>query len=302
MNNWPKVFVIILNWNGRQLLADCIKSLQAITYPNYSMLVVDNGSTDGSVEMVRQKYPQVEIIQNETNLGFSKANNIGIKQALASGAEYVLLLNNDVEVAPDFIDKLVQVAILDKKNGIVGPKIYFYDRPNVIWFAGGVIDFRYWGGGHIGYKEEDHGQYNAIKEVDMITGCSMLIKKEVIDKIGLLDENYFLYSEDTEYCYRAKLAGFNNIYVPSAIIWHKASSTNIVDSPLMDYYLFRNSLYFSYTYLKGKKRPVFLFYFSMRVVKQLIKKMLFLKFSNIKAIILGCLDYYRGVRGKSPYY
>lgn len=302
MKDQPKVFIVILNWNGRQLLEDCIKSLQDITHPNYSILVVDNGSSDGSVQMVSQKYPQIEIIQNETNLGFSKANNIGINRALAKGADYVLLLNNDVEVAPDFLHKLVEVAERDEKIGIVGPKIYYYDRPKVIWFAGGVINFRYGGGGHIGHNQIDRGQYNQIKEVDYISGCAMLIKKEVIEKIGLLDEDYFIYSEDTDLCYRAHKADFRNLYVPSAVIWHKASSSSSEDSPLMNYYLFRNSLIFSRKYLEGLGHLKFFLYFNLRVMKKLIKNMLLLKFSNNIAIILGCLDYIRGIRGKSPYY
>ena len=250
----PKVTIIILNWNGKEDTIECRESLKHITYPNYEILLVDNGSTDGSVECFRERYPGMEIIETGENLGFAEGNNVGIRRAMDEGADYVLLLNNDTVVDPEFLGELVKVAESDLKIGIVGPKIYYYDyggRKDVIWFAGGKINW-WWGiKYHLGRGIPDFGQFNETSNSDFISGCCFLIKSEIIHKIGLLDDIYFCYSEDADWSIRAKKAAYNVIYVPQSIIWHKISKSAGYGSPLMVYYETRNTILFvkkNYTY------------------------------------------------------
>ena len=187
---------------------------------------MDNASSDGTVEYVKDKFPSVKIIANSENLRFAGGNNVGIKYALERNADYVLLLNNDTEVAPDFLPELVRAAENDKSIGIAGPKIYYYEGNKMIWFAGGKVEF--WKGwiSHIGIREPDYGQYDFAREVDYITGCCMLVKREVIEKIGKLDESFFIYGEDADWSLRASRAGYSLVYVPSSIIWHKVSASS----------------------------------------------------------------------------
>jgi len=190
------------------------------------VILVDNASHDGTAEVVREKFPSVKIISNAENLRFAGGNNVGIEYAIKHGADYILLLNNDTEVASDFLGELVNAAESSKNIGMVGPKIYYYYDQNRIWFAGGKIEF--WKGwiSHIGIREIDHGQYNSTRDVGYLTGCCLLIKREVIEKIGKLDERFFIYGEDADWCVRASRAGYKLVYVPSSVIWHKVSSSS----------------------------------------------------------------------------
>ena len=244
----PKVTIIVLNWNGKEDTIECLESLKHITYPNYEILLVDNGSTDGSVECFRERYPGMEIIENGENLGFAEGNNVGIRRAMDEGADYVLLLNNDTVVDPEFLGELVKVAKSGMSIGIVGPKIYYYDyagRNDVIYFAGAELVL--WKGSDIkyGYREIDQGQCDEIKGVDEIEGTCLLIKSELVNKIGLLDPNFFAYREDTDFCMRAARKGFKLFYVPKAIIWHKvgASFGLARDNPFKVYLMIRNKFY-----------------------------------------------------------
>ncbi|MCE8424420.1 MAG: glycosyltransferase family 2 protein [Candidatus Methanoperedens sp.] len=244
MNN-PKIAIILLNWNGKEDTIECLESLKQITYTNYEILLVDNGSTDRSVEYFRKQYPEIELIENEINLGYAEGNNVGIRVAIEKGADYVLLLNNDTVVDPEFLSELVKVGDSDRKIGFAGPKIYYYNyngRKDVINFAGGKLDM--WRGisQHLGLNEIDIGQYNEIKEVDYIEGSCLLMRKEMLTKIGLLDRSFFSYWEDNDWCRRGYAAGFKSVYVPAARIWHKTSASNIGTAKL--YYLTRNRMWF----------------------------------------------------------
>jgi GT2 family glycosyltransferase len=223
---YPHVSIIILNWNRKDDTISCLHSIEKVNYPNLSVILVDNASSDGTVEAVKEKFPSVKTISNPRNLRFAGGNNVGIEYALVNKADFVLLLNNDTEVEPDFLSELVRFAENDSHTGIVGPKIYYYYDKKRIWFAGGKVD--YWKGwiSHIGIREMDHGQYDAAREVDYITGCCMLVRREVIEKIGKLDESYFIYGEDSDWCLRASRAGYRLAYVPSSVIWHKVSASS----------------------------------------------------------------------------
>ncbi len=181
---------------------------------------------DGTVEAVRSDFPSVRLVANSVNLRFAGGNNVGIEHVLPDNPDYVLLLNNDTVVDPGFLSELVKFAEEDRHIGIVGPKIYYYYDERRIWYAGGRVNF--WEGwtSHIGIREKDHGQYDSPMEVDYVTGCCMLVRREVIERVGKLDEGYFIYGEDADWCLRASRAGYRLFYVPSSMIWHKVSATS----------------------------------------------------------------------------
>ena len=261
----PTVAIIILNWNGWADTVECLESVYQINYPNYHVVVVDNHSSDNSVRKIKDyasgnlevksnffKYDptnkpieivqysrenweikknsntnkQLILIKNEINYGFAEGNNIGIKFARKNfNTDYVLLLNNDIVVDKDFLRILVQEGEKDTKIGLLGPKMYYYDNPNVIWCIGGKIDWKLARGLHVGIDEEDKGQYNRKQAFEYINGSSLLIKKEVFDKVGLLDKRFFLYFEETDLALRASKNGYKSLYLPNAKIWHKVSKS-----------------------------------------------------------------------------
>lgn len=241
----PRVAILVLSWNGRDDTLACLASLQQVDYRACEVMVVDNGSTDDSVAAIRAAHPQVKLIETGENLGYVGGNNAGLAHVLATGADYALLLNNDTEVAPDFLDRLVEAAEAQPAIGIVGPTLYYFDRPEVIWSAGGGVD---WGQGRtwmIGLDEEDRGQYGQTpRPVDFVTGCALLIKRPVMEQIGLLDARFFAYYEETEWCVRAARAGFKILHVPRAKVWHKISPAARMTSPTVHYYMTRNRLLF----------------------------------------------------------
>jgi len=240
----PTVAIIVLNWNNRTDTLDCIRSLQTIDYSEKDIIVVDNGSTDGSEVAIREKYPGITLHQTGKNLGFAGGNNAGIRLAMDKGYDYILLLNNDTEVDPSFLSALVNAAESDPAIGIAGSKIYYYSDPMRIWFAGGSISLQSGDLHHVGENEADKGQFDRMKDTDYITGCSMLIKRKVLEDVGLLYEPLFLYYEDSDFCAHARRQGYRVVYVPASIVRHKVSSTTgkVKDQQL--FYGTRNMLIF----------------------------------------------------------
>jgi hypothetical protein len=240
----PKVSIIILNWNGLEDTIECLESLKKITYPNYEVIVVDNGSEGNDVEVLREKFDDwVHLIGNDRNYGFAEGSNIGMRYALANlNPNYILLLNNDTVVDPDFLTELVKAAESDVKIGIVGPKTYSYGEPNKISYAGAKVDW--WNVGAPAINEIDVGQFDELREVDYVLGFALLIKRIVIEKIGLLYLGYFAYFEETEWCVKCKKVGYKVVYVPSARLWHKLSSTVGKIDGFNLYYMTRNRFVF----------------------------------------------------------
>jgi GT2 family glycosyltransferase len=220
----PSTCVIIVNWNGKEVLQKCLTSYFANTKNcECRVIVVDNASTDGSTKMLEENFPDVQLIRNSQNLGFSKANNQGLKNALANGATHVLLLNNDMEILdPKWLETLTSVLESDIKIGVVGCKLLY---PNgKIQHAGGIVKLR--GAYNRGEGEEDIGQYDTVDFVDFVTGAALLIKMDVICRIGLLDEAFTpLYYEDTDWCVRAKLYGYKVAYTPHPTLIHNCGSS-----------------------------------------------------------------------------
>lgn len=267
----PKVGVVIVNYNGERYTSTCVRSVLKSSYENYLVIVVDNASSDNSVRLLEEEFnSKIVIIKNEKNLGFSAANNIGIKYALENECEYVILLNNDTEIDKDLIKNMVKASI-ENNNAIITPKIYYYDSPNKIWSAGGSLNWKKGLSFHYGVNKIDKGQFDVRKEIDFATGCCILIHKSVFDKIGFLAEEYFLYYEDTDFCVRAKMAGIKILYEPSAKLWHKVSSTVGGEESLITlYYSNRNRLYFNNKFNKKNKFYYLSYFFVTRMVKFLI--------------------------------
>ena len=240
------VFIIILNWNGWEDTAGCVESCRKLTYPNFRTLVVDNCSTDGSEATLRQRFPEVEIIQTGSNLGFAGGNNVGIRHVLAQGADYVWLLNNDTIVAPQCLSHMVQTAEADGQAGMVGSKIYYFHAPSTLWYAGGEVDLEKGGvSRHLGQDEIDEGDYDRPGKTGYITGCSILARRAMIEDVGLLEEAYFLYFEDADWSLRARQKGWKLLYQPAARVWHKeGAQTKKVYSNRFVYYILRNRFYF----------------------------------------------------------
>ncbi|MDP3888721.1 MAG: glycosyltransferase family 2 protein [bacterium] len=257
------VFVVILNYNGKDFLLNCLDSVEKLKTDNFDLqvIVVDNASTDGSDKIVEQKYKDIKILRNKENLGFTEGNNVGIRYSLENGADYIFLLNPDTTVSSDLLVQLIKQAESDQMIGLVGPKIYFApgyefhkdrykneEKGKVIWYAGGIVDWDNVLASHHGVDEVDCGQYDKVSETDFVSGCGMLIKKEVFEKIGLLDKKYFLYWEDNDFSQKAKRAGFKLCFAPQAMMVHLNASSSGSGSPLQDYFNTRNRLLFGFRY------------------------------------------------------
>ncbi len=222
----PKVVAVVLTWNGRDLTLDCLRSLEAIATPNVRVMVVDNASSDGTVDAVRARYgDRVDVMVNPSNLGFAAGNNAGIRRSLDDGARFVLLLNNDTTVAPDFIDELLVAMQESNTIGIAAPKIYYSMPANRIWYAGGEISLWKGTARHLGIREIDSGQHDRPRDVGYASGCALFARREVFERVGLLDESYRAYFEDADLCMRAARASFRIRYVPSAKVWHRISAS-----------------------------------------------------------------------------
>lgn len=221
----PGVSIIIVNWNGKDYLDDCLFSVFKQTYPKYNVILVDNGSTDGSVEFAKGKYPYVNIIELDKNYGFAKANNIGTEEALKDeNVRYIALLNNDTKVDRNWLSELVKVAESDKSVGICASKILIMDNPSIIDSTGYTFSF-----GRVvdrGHGEKDEGQYDSKLDVVGACGASVLYKREMLAETGLFDEDFFAYYEDAELSWRAYRNGWKARYVPTSIVYHKGGGTS----------------------------------------------------------------------------
>jgi len=274
MNNYisakyPVVEIIIVNWNGLPDTIECIASMKKITYPNYKITVVDNGSAGNDSAMLEQEFGDyIDVIKSTRNLGFTGGCNIGIRQALDKGSDYVLLLNNDTVVASDFLSEMIKAAESDKEVGIAGAKIYNYGT-NQIQFVWGGIDFYR---GQPTYTPKyvierfregpiDKGQYDDLKYVDWASGCSLLIKSDLIKTIGVLDETFFALLEEVEYCTRARKSGYKVVYVPAAKVWHKWGKSTGVVSGFTVYYGTRNRFWLMKKYASKWQHCCFNIYF-----------------------------------------
>lgn len=323
----PKVAIVILNWNGWKDTIECLESIFQINYLNYSVVLVDNHSTDDSLNKIMEysmgkinvesayfKYTssnkplnyqiikntaktdlnpdtQLTIIVNGKNDGFAEGNNIGIRYAIEHlGADYVLLLNNDTVVDKYFLDPMIKEGEENEKIGLLGPKLYYYDEPNVIWCVGGKIDWKFARGLHVGINEEDIGQYDINQSFDYLSGAALLIKTDVFHKVGLLNKRYFLYFEETDFELRATQDNYDNIYIPESKVWHKVSKTGGgIKNEFGLYYITRNRWLFMKKW--AKKGDYFIFAVLQVLMAIILPIFLCIKYKNKKLF----LAYFRGL-------
>ncbi len=221
----PPVAALVLSYNGREVTLEALASLTRLAYASYRVVVVDNGSTDGTAEAVRAAFPSVEVLRVELNRGPAAGAAAGMQAAMEAGYEYLLVLNNDIEVDPALLAEMVTVAEREATIGIVGPKSYYFWQRETIWSAGGWLRFAEAITRERGEGEVDRGQYDRDEEVPYVNGCAMLIKRRVVEAVGLWDPLFQLCFEDADFCLRARGAGFRCYYAHQARLWHKVSSS-----------------------------------------------------------------------------
>lgn len=292
-----RVGIIISNYNGWADTVRCLDSLRRQTWQDFRVYLVDDASTDDSVEQLKAvMQPQDIFLPQKQNLGFAAANNLGIHQALQDGAEMVLLLNNDTICAPDMLEQLLQ----NTPSGAVScPKMLFMDPPDEIWFAGGSLNRRTGAVVHEGGHAKDGPPYSQMKQVSFITFCCVLLPRAVIERVGYLDEALFMYCEDVDYCIRLADAGVPLWYIPQARLWHKAGGT--AGGMLSVYYITRNTLYLR---CRGRSK--------MYRLALGVKEVLLGGVSSATAALLGhrhgrsygrwrgAVDFIKGKRGRMP--
>jgi GT2 family glycosyltransferase len=219
----PVIAVIIPTWNLLTDLIECIESVNNSTYKNLITVIIDNNSTDGTAKYIQNNYPEIKLIQNESNLGYAKAINQGIKSARLDDAEYFFILNNDTIIQPNTINSLYNIFLSNKDTGIVAPKVLYFENPEIIFSIGDKvippipIPIGY------GYKKKDSNKYSKIFELDYVTGCAMLLSNQTINKVGFFNEQFFMYYEDAEYCYRTRKTKLRIFCNGNSTILHKAS-------------------------------------------------------------------------------
>lgn len=258
MTNPPKVFILILNYNGKETLLACLTSVYQLNYPNFEVVVLDNASKDGSIEEAKHLFPRAHFIMNDANFGYAAGNNIGIRFALEKGADFVWLVNNDAQVEKNTLSKLVDEVLRTPATGIVSPLIIHTVTKN-IWFGKGIINWKKMRTQHISPPDLLQSFPS-----DYVCGCAMLIKKEVFAVIGLLNEEYFLYYEDADFCVRARKAGFDSVVVPTAHTLHAEASEN---NPDKTYWLVLSGLRFFEEHTPFMYRPWVAAYFVARRIK-----------------------------------
>lgn len=273
MNREPKIGLVTVLYNGKEVLRGFFESIAKQTYKNYTLYIIDNSPDDEAIteaKLLANYYGiDVEFIKNNVNLGVAKGNNQGIERSIEAGCEYILLLNNDIEFESHIFENMIEYALANNEK-IMVPKIYYYGT-NKIWMAGGEISKLKGRGIHRGMMEEDTGQYNKIEYVRYAPTCFMLIHSEVFRKVGMMDEKYFVYYDDTDFVWRALAMGFQICYFPLSIVEHKVSySTGGSESLFSIYYDNRNRLYFiTKNFPFFYKITALLFFYLSRIVKYL---------------------------------
>ncbi|MBS0603501.1 MAG: glycosyltransferase family 2 protein [Verrucomicrobia bacterium] len=239
----PKIAVIVLNWNGKNDTLACLESLEILTYPNFETIVVDNGSTDNSVPAICARFPRHIVIQTGSNLGFAVGNNIGMKKAIEGGADLLLLLNNDTIAAPDLLERFVETFKSHPDAGILGAKIYLFNNRDTLDHLGGMWNRKTGTFEFVGLREkDDRRQWELPQELDYVCGACLIVRRSVVEAIGYLEPRYFLIWEESDFCFRARKAGFKTITSPQAKIWHKVSASIVGGKPHSTYFWWRNRL------------------------------------------------------------
>ncbi len=298
---YPLVSIITVNYNQSKVTCEFLASIQHITYKNIEIIVVDNGSPNDTPEIMKEKYPDINLIISKENLGFAGGNNIAIREAKG---KYLLFINNYTEVPVDFLEPMVDLLENDSSVGMVSPKIKFFDKPDTFQFAGFTpmkpYTIRTLA---VGFGEKDTGQFDITHETDSIFGAAMLVPMKVIKEVGLMDDIFFLYYEEHDWAYRIKQAGYKIYYQGKSCVLHKESISTVKDSPLQIYYITRNRVLFARRNRKGITLFISLLYMYIITIPRIsieyiLKGRFDLLMAFFKAMIWN-FTHYKGIK-KSP--
>jgi GT2 family glycosyltransferase len=298
----PAVSIVVLNRHGRRYTEECLRCLGRLSYPKISVILIDNGCQDFSPADVALLLPGTQYLRTAVNLGFSGGVNLGIRHALAAGAQYVFLLNNDTQIDPDAVTELVRVATTDAAIGVVGAKMLQLDAPTRLETAGLRVDL-YWGRVYqIGFDEEDRGQYDQVTDVAVVSGGAMLLSRALCERAGTFDDRYFRYLEDVDLCLRAHRAGFRVVLAPRARVYHKGKGmTGGRTSPLILYYATRNHLMLMAEHAGGAH--------GRRLLRAVLITGLNIAYAlregqprlaSMRSVWRGLRDFQRGIGGEAP--
>jgi hypothetical protein len=299
----PFVVIILVNWNSSRDTLECVDSIMESSYNNFKIIVVDNGSVDDSVARLKDRENEYQLILSRENTGFTGGNNLGMESAMHMGADYVFLLNNDTLIEKSAIEKLVFAAQNDMSAGVVTPKIYFHPDRHLIWAAGSSYNQGRLMAKNLGYKFDDRPEYNQRKYLDYAVGCALLIRRDVIESIGMLTEDYFATWEDVDFGLKVNLKGYKVLYEPSSIVWHKESvSAGGADNPQYVYYQTRSAFVFQYRWSQSlfnsfKGHSYYFAYCMLRMTRFLISK----NFRGIAAIFIAIFDALTSRLGRRNY-
>lgn len=269
-----QVAVVVLNWNGWRDTLACIASLQAMTYPNFYLIVVDNGSTDGSQAHIESHFPNIKVLQTGCNVGFGGGCNVGIRQALAQGADYVWLINNDATVSADALTELILVVERQALLGAVGSVLYEVDEPDRI---------QLWGGGNVNFWTGASRHRRSTAPIDFVSGASMLLRREALEQVGLFDDqSFFMYWEDSDLGFRLRQAGWHLAVAEKSVVWHKLSASLGKGSCQLDVYFTRSGVRFFRRYA-----PVPALSILIMVGRMIVKRVLFAEFGRVRSVLHG---------------
>lgn len=285
---YPLISIVTINFNQINTTRELLHSLRKITYPNIEIIIVDNASENDDCRKLPEEFPEIKLICNEKNLGFAGGNNTGIRTATG---DYIMLINNDVEVTPGFLEPLVEVFDRDPKAGMVSPKIVYHNRNELIQYAGSEGINPWTGRGRkIGRSEIDQGQFNHVKETQLAHGACMMVNKKFIQEVGLLHEDYFLYYEEHDWAEHAKRKGFKIYYTGKSKVYHKESTSTGRNSPLKTYYQTRSRIIFlkRNSSFPQSVSALAMFIF-LAIPKNILKFLAKLDFKNLKAFSDGIL-------------
>lgn len=270
MLEYPKTAVIILNFNSYNQTIECIESVKNITYPNYEIIVVDNNSKDDSLQQIKGSFPDVILLKSRDNLGYASGNNLGIKYALEKNIEYICILNNDVAVDRNFLEPIIKTLMDDKNAAAAGPSICYYGQDDVIQAMGGNINL-YTGLPTMKFKGKKLSQVKEdIVSVDYLGGACFVVKAEILKKIGLIPENYFLFYEETEFFLNIKRQGYKLISIRDSRVYHKVSGTISKYKGLSYFFLNRNRIIFVRRNARLYHKFIFFFYIILETIGRMI--------------------------------
>jgi len=313
------LFIIILNWNRKQDTLECLSSLEKVS-PSHETVVVDNGSTDGSAQAIRSTFPKITLLQNKQNLGYAQGNNVGIRYALSKGASHLLILNNDTTVSPDFLAAFLNTMKAHPNIAVLGAKPHLYADQNRLDHLGGMWNAQKGTFDLIGLHEEA-SKWTTLQSLDYVCGCALFAKAEVFQKIGGFEPRFFLFWEESDWCFRARKAGFPSYFCPDAKLYHKVSASFSGEKAHTTYFWWRNRLFWIARNCTQKEKQKLYFrtllpeIFHLFKLYPLKRAQLFLlktfkphenvkareqKLKNYQAALTGIKDYMIGRFGNAP--